>query len=77
MPSRKSEPSPHRERLGQNVARLRTRRNVTQEALAEKVNVSPRYMQSVEAGEYFLSLLTLVQLRAVPRCDWNELFRGV
>lgn len=77
MPSRELEPCPHRQRLGENVARLRTRRKLTQEVLAEKIDVSPRYIQSVEAGDYFPSLPTLVRLRAALRCDWGELFRGV
>lgn len=58
------------------VAELRTRRDLTQEKLAEKVGVSGRYIQNVEAGEYFSSLPTLVRLRATLRCDWNELFAG-
>ena len=74
MPSRKKEPCPHRRRLGQNIAALRGRRGLTQEELAERVEVSPRYLQSVEAGDYFPSLPTLVRLRAVLRCDWNALF---
>jgi transcriptional regulator with XRE-family HTH domain len=76
MPSRKAESCPHRRRLGQNVAALRARRKLTQEDLAEKVDVSPRYIQSVEAGECFPSLPVLVRLRGVLKCDWNELFAG-
>lgn len=76
MPSRKPESCPHRTRLGKNVAALRARRDLTQEKLAEKVGVSARYIQNVEAGEYFPSLPKLVRLRATLRCDWNELFAG-
>jgi DNA-binding XRE family transcriptional regulator len=76
MPVRKPESCPHRKRLGKNVASLRTRQGLTQEELAEKIGVSPRYMQSVEAGEYFPSLPTLARLCAALRCDWNELFSG-
>ncbi|MSU57247.1 MAG: XRE family transcriptional regulator [Pedosphaera sp.] len=76
MPSRKPESCPHRTRLGKNVAALRARRDLTQEELAEKVGVSARYIQNVEAGENFPSLPTLASLRATLRCDWNELFSG-
>jgi DNA-binding XRE family transcriptional regulator len=58
------------------VAGLRARRELTQERLAEKVGVSARYVQSLEAGEYFPSLPTLVKLKTALRCDWNELFDG-
>ncbi|MBE7537655.1 MAG: hypothetical protein HS122_04520, partial [Opitutaceae bacterium] len=34
------------------------------------------YIQNVEAGDNFPSLPTLARLRAVLRCDWNELFAG-
>jgi len=63
-------------RFGKNVASLRARRNLTQEKLAEKTGLSARYLQSVEAGDYFPSLPTLARLRAVLRCDWEEMFRG-
>jgi transcriptional regulator with XRE-family HTH domain len=52
------------------------RRDLTQEGLAEKVGVSARYIQNVEAGENFPSLPTLVRLRAALRCSWEELFAG-
>jgi len=55
---------------------LRARRPLTQEKLAEKANLSARYIQSLEAGEYFPSLGTLVRLRAALRCEWEELFKG-
>jgi transcriptional regulator with XRE-family HTH domain len=47
-----------------------------QEQLAEKTGVSTRYIQSLEAGEYFPSLPTLVRIRAILRCDWNDFFAG-
>ncbi len=76
MPVRKPSPNSHRKRLGKNLAALRMRRNLTQEKLAEKVGVSARYIQSVEAGEYFPSLPTLGRLRGALRCDWNAMFQG-
>jgi transcriptional regulator with XRE-family HTH domain len=76
MPSRKPKDCPHRRRFGKNIASLRTRRDLTQEGLAEKMGVSARYVQSLEAGEYFPSLPTLVNLRATLRCHWEELFDG-
>lgn len=76
MSLRKTEPCPHRKRLGENIAALRGKRKLTQEELAEGVNLSPRYIQSVEAGEYFPSLPNLVRLRAALHCEWNDLFSG-
>jgi HTH-type transcriptional regulator, cell division transcriptional repressor len=76
MPSRKTKASAYRKRFGENVAALRQRRKLTQERLAERVDVSPRYIQSIEAGDYFPSLPTLVRLRAALKCDWGDLFVG-
>jgi len=76
MPSRKPDVCPLRKRFGRNVARLRSRRDLTQEELAENIRVSPRYLRSVEAGEYYPSLPIAARLRAALRCDWNELFAG-
>jgi transcriptional regulator with XRE-family HTH domain len=49
---------------------------MTQESLAEKIGTSARYVQSLEAGEYFPSLPTLARLKFALRCNWNELFDG-
>jgi transcriptional regulator with XRE-family HTH domain len=76
VPARKPQSCRYRTRFGKNVSSFRQREDLTQEELAEKANVSSRYIQSVEAGEYFPSLPTLVRLRTVLRCKWNELFAG-
>ena len=76
MPARKPKSCPHRTRFGKNVVRLRERRKLTQEELAEKAGVSARYLQSIEAGEYFPTLPTLARLKSALRCDWNDLFGG-
>lgn len=73
MPSIKPEHCPLREELGQNVARLRTTAGMTQEELAERVGLSARYLQSIEAGEYFPALPTLARLRKELGAKWDEL----
>jgi len=76
MPSRKLKSCPLRTRFGRNIAALRGQRALTQEKLPKKMGASARYVQSLEAGEYFPSLPTLVNLRATLRCRWKELFDG-
>jgi transcriptional regulator with XRE-family HTH domain len=76
MPSRKPESCTHRAKLGGNIAALRKWRKLTQEQLAEKTGVSARYIQSLEAGEYFPSLPKLVKLKLAFRCGWAEIFDG-
>ena len=74
MPSRKPSPCPVRSKFGKNITRLRLFRGLTQEALAEKVGISARYVQSVEAGEYFPALPTLVRLRSALSANWDDVF---
>jgi transcriptional regulator with XRE-family HTH domain len=45
-------------------------------AVGRKAGVSARYIQSLEAGEYFPSLPKLVKLKLVLRCGWAEIFNG-
>lgn len=74
VPTRKPSPCPVRSKFGQNITRLRLSKGLTQEALAEKVGISARYVQSLEAGEYFPALPTLIKLRRVLSADWDEVF---
>jgi len=55
---------------------LRKKSGLTQEKLAEKLGVSARYIQSLEAGEYFPSLPKLVALKSILDCSWNRLLDG-
>jgi transcriptional regulator with XRE-family HTH domain len=76
VPTRKPSPCPSRTRFGKNVAGLRRREGMTQEALAEAVGLSVRHIQSLEAGEYFSTLPTLIRLRQRLHASWDELFAG-
>ena len=50
---------------------------LTQEALAEKLDLSTRHIQSIEGGLRVPSLGVLIRLRDSFGCDWNELFLGL
>ncbi len=78
MPSRekKPAPSPQRTRFGKNVSKLRYGCRLSQEQLAEKIDVSVRYVQSIEAGEYWPSLPTLSLLKKALKCSWDDLLAG-
>jgi len=65
-----------RTRFGKNVARLRTARGLSQEKLAEKADLSVRYIQSIEAGEAFPYLPPLSRLCKVLKASWNDLLEG-
>jgi len=76
VPSKKPAPCSLRSQFGRNVTQFRTAKGLTQEGLAEAVALSVRYTQSLEAGEYFPSLPTLVKLRKTLGVSWDDLFRG-
>ena len=48
--------------LGERINLLRKNLNITREKLAEKVEVSPRFLADVEAGKVGVSLQTLKNL---------------
>lgn len=65
--------SPERvlQELGLRIAEVRTARDLTQEALAERLDVGVRYVQAVESGAQNVTIRTLTafanQLRVPPR----------
>jgi DNA-binding XRE family transcriptional regulator len=60
--------------FGQNVCRLRTAAKFTQEGLAEKADLSRRFVQEIEAGTKNPSVNTAVSLKKALQCSWNDLF---
>jgi transcriptional regulator with XRE-family HTH domain len=63
--------------FGKNLNRLRTNSEITQEKLAERADISLRYIQQLEAGQRNPSMQTLVRLRKVIGCSFDDLFRGL
>ena len=70
--------SPHANRvLGRNIARLRLVRKLSQDKLAEKLAVTPRYLRKLEAGMHAPSLPVLLATRKALAAEWGDLFRGL
>ncbi len=59
--------------FGQNVRRERMRRKITQEKLAELVDLNIRTVQKIEAGDVNILLTTVLRLRKALGCEWNVL----
>ena len=64
-------------RFGRNISRIRTAAGLTQEALAERADISTRYVQFLEADKYVPSLVVAARLRRALGCSWDELCRGL
>lgn len=59
--------------VGRRIAELRSERGLTQEALSQQLGVTPRWIQSAEAGGENLTLTTLVRFAnalKVPVADF-------
>ena len=61
----------------QNLKRQRTNAGLSQEALAERADISVRYLQLVESGRFGVSFAVLLRLRRALGCSWNKLLDGM
>ena len=59
--------------FGANVRRERAARGITQEKLAELVEINPRTVQKIEAGKINILLTTVLRLQKALGCPWNDL----
>ena len=59
--------------LGRNVQHLRKAKGLTQETLAELIDVHPRMIQKLEAGETNILATTAIRLVRALGCKWDEL----
>lgn len=60
--------------FGEKVKRLRKMRNLTQEQLAEKIDISPRNLCRIEVGDCFVKAETLERLLTALDITTEELF---
>jgi DNA-binding XRE family transcriptional regulator len=63
--------------FSRNLKRLRTKAGLSQEELAERAEITARYLQSIEAADFGASLAVLIRLRRALRCSWNRLLDGI
>ena len=60
--------------LGANIRRERNRCGLTQEKLAELVELNPRTVQKIEAGHVNILVTTIIRFQKALKCPWNRLF---
>lgn len=60
--------------LGEQIKRLRKNRNLTQEQLAEIIDIAPRNLSRIEVGESFVTAETLEKLLFALNVTAEELF---
>jgi len=59
--------------FGVNVRRERMAKKITQEKLAEAVEVNIRTMQKIEAGHVNILLTTVLRLKKALGSEWDDL----
>ena len=63
--------------IGSNIKRARLLRNLTQEALSERLDTSTNFISLVERGASGVSLTTLVDICNVLKVDTTFIFEGL
>lgn len=63
--------------IGKKVQEFRKQKGLTQEQLAEKVNISPHYLSALERGVYNIKLDLLVDILNTLNCSADEVFQDV
>lgn len=65
--------SPDMRALGRAIKVARTEAGLTQEKLAEKADISTRGLQKIEAGQITILVTTLIRIRRVLGCEFDDL----
>jgi transcriptional regulator with XRE-family HTH domain len=71
---RANDPAKLRRDVGRRIAEARAERECTQEELAERLGVTPRYVQSVEAGDENLTIESLAKIANALSARVRDLF---
>lgn len=62
-------------KLGKRIKHARERKRMTQEALANEIDVNPSYISHIESGDKKLSLKTLFKISYILDTSMDELFQ--
>lgn len=60
--------------FGMRMRELRTSRKLSQEQLAEKVGISPKYMSRIEIGQQFPSINVITKLANALQVELKDFF---
>jgi transcriptional regulator with XRE-family HTH domain len=67
----------HRLTIGRAIRKYRKQANLTQEELAEKVELHPNYVGEIERGEKAVSVEALIRIANVVKVQVAKFFVGV
>ncbi|MGD0252366.1 MAG: helix-turn-helix transcriptional regulator [Verrucomicrobiota bacterium] len=67
----------HRKLIGDAIRLYRNKTGLTQEKLAELVDLNPKYIGEVERGEKIISIEALLRIAKAVKTPIHEFFRGI
>ena len=67
----------HRRILGEAIRFYRKKANLTQEKLAEKADLNPKYLGEIERGEKIISIEALLRIAKAVKISIGEFFHGI
>lgn len=67
----------YNEILGQNIRDIRKNINITQEELAEKLNMNSKSISKIENGKVGISLDTAINICQLANCSSVHLFKNI
>lgn len=65
------------EKIGKRIKEFRSKKNLTQEVLAEALGLSTHHMSSLERGVYNIKLAKLVEIINLLDCSADDIFCDV
>ncbi|MBP3437629.1 MAG: helix-turn-helix transcriptional regulator [Clostridia bacterium] len=63
--------------IGSRIQEMRKKKGLTQEELAERMDISPHYLSALERGVYNIKLTLLVNILNTLGCSADEVFEDV
>jgi transcriptional regulator with XRE-family HTH domain len=63
--------------VGRNIHRIRMKKKLTQEQLAERAGVDLRSLQRIEAGRWNMTVDYLSRFKQALGCRWRDLIWGL
>jgi transcriptional regulator with XRE-family HTH domain len=67
----------HRRIIGEAIRHFRKEADLTQEKLAEKVDLNWKYIGEIERGEKIISIEALMRIAKVVRVPLSNFFKGI
>jgi transcriptional regulator with XRE-family HTH domain len=67
----------HRKLIGDAIRAYRKKAGLTQEKLAEAVELNPKYIGEIERGEKIISIEALLRVAKAVKIPIRDFFRGI